>query len=113
MRYLLINPEEIQSQTDITYKPRTPLGQVILTESEAKALDDFQATFVSAKVLKRLIAEQEEQLQAAQAEDPLEDLPDDPDTDTAPDETDPAAADTPDDGTAAQPVLEAAASGDY
>ena len=61
MRYLLINPEEIQSQTDITYKPRTPDGRVILTEGEAKALDNFSAQFVTAAALRELLAGQPEQ----------------------------------------------------
>ena len=58
MRYLLINPEEIAAQTDVTYKTRTPDGRVVLTEGEAKALDNFSAQFVTAAALRELLAGQ-------------------------------------------------------
>lgn len=56
MRYLLINEEEIAGQTDTVYKPRTPDGRIILTEGEAKALDNFSAQFVTADSLRVIMA---------------------------------------------------------
>ena len=55
MRYLLIKEEEIAGQLDTTYKPRTPDGRIILTEGEAKALDNFSAQFVTAATLRVIL----------------------------------------------------------
>lgn len=55
MRYLLIREEDIAGQTDTAYKPRTPDGRVILTEGEAKALDNFSAQFVTADILRVIL----------------------------------------------------------
>ena len=73
MRYLLIREEDIAGQTDTAYKPRTPDGRVILTEGEAKALDNFSAQFVTADTL-RAILDTPAQEPAEPVGEPVEDI---------------------------------------
>ena len=94
MRYLLINPEEIAAQTDVTYKPRTPDGRVVLTEGEAKALDNFSAQFVTAAALRELLAGQPEQPPAAPEPEPEPGQPEEGTEEDTPEEDTPE-EDTP------------------
>lgn len=91
MRYLLINPEEIQSQTDVTYKTRTPDGRVVLTEGEAKALDNFSAQFVTAAALRELLAGQPEQPPVAPEPEPEPGQPEEGTEEDTPEEDTPEA----------------------
>lgn len=91
MRYLLINPEEIAAQTDVTYKPRTPDGRVVLTEGEAKALDNFSAQFVTAAALRKLLAGQPGQPPAAPEPEPAPGQPEEGTEEDTPEEDTPEA----------------------
>lgn len=91
MRYLLINPEEIAAQTDVTYKTRTPDGRVVLTEGEAKALDNFSAQFVTAAALRELLAGQSGQPPAAPEPEPEPGQPEEGTEEDTPEEDTPEA----------------------